>query len=231
MNISIVIPAYNEEKYLPKTLASIKKLETKPAEVIVIDSGSTDKTALIAHSFGVKVIDVPKRGIGLARQTGLLSAKGPIIAFTDADTVVPPNWLTIIEKTLSEPGVAGVVGSFLVSDGPFPYRFHSNCLQSSLMEFMYHLGLPTAAGQNMAFYKDAALKAGGFPSNFKMVEDNEMYRRLKTQGIVRFRRDLLVTSSGRRGREGLLLPIRYFVAFIFYFLLGRGDIIGFKDFR
>src|SRR5512143_1531574 len=99
MTISVVIPAYNEEKYLPRTLESLKKLDRKPDEIVVVDGGSTDKTASIAREHGATVITVAHRGIGFARDKGLMKATGDIVAYTDADTVVPHDWLTKIETT------------------------------------------------------------------------------------------------------------------------------------
>jgi glycosyltransferase involved in cell wall biosynthesis len=231
MKISVVIPAYNEENYLPATLDALHKQTRKPDEIVVINGGSTDTTALIAKNNGAKVVTVPHRGIGFARQRGLEESTGDIIAYTDADTIVPIDWLATIEQALNEPSVVGIVGGFIVPDGKFFYRFFINHIQFPLWKFLYLLGLPAGAGQNMAFIKTAAIKAGGFPVNYKMVEDNEMFRRLKTQGKVIFNKDLTVTSSGRRGNEGFLLPFRYIAAFIIYFLFRRGDVIGFKDIR
>lgn len=86
MLISIVIPAYNEEKYIGKTLESIKKLNIPVGwelEIVVIDGSSTDDTAKAAKSFGAKVYTEPHKSIGFARQEGLKHASGEIVAFTE----------------------------------------------------------------------------------------------------------------------------------------------------
>src|SRR5437879_410088 len=103
MKISVVIPAYNEEEYLPKTLASLQAMDRKPDEVIIVDASSTDHTGQVIKKFGAKHILVQHRGIGFARQKGLEAATGDIVACTDADTTVPHNWLTRITETLSKP--------------------------------------------------------------------------------------------------------------------------------
>lgn len=231
MTISVVIPAYNEEKYLPDTLASLQKLDRKPDEIIVIDGGSTDKTADTAESYGATVVTVPHKGIGFARQKGLEAAVGDIIAYTDADTVVPSNWLNIIEETLSRNGVVGMFGTFHVPDGWWPYRLYINLIQTRLNQCMNWIGMPFACGQNMAFIRQKGLDAGGFPLDFKLAEDIEMARRLKTQGKVIYRPDSVVISSGRRGNEGLGLFVRIPKAFIYYFLFRKANKIGFPDMR
>ncbi|MBU1327181.1 glycosyltransferase [Patescibacteria group bacterium] len=231
MTISVVIPTFNEEKYLPTTLRSLQKLDTPPSEIIVVDGMSTDKTAEIAGKMGAKVLRVPHRGIGFARQKGLEIVKSEITAYTDADTVVPADWLTKIHTTLSSPGVVGVFGTFRVPSGWWVYRFWVNTIQQIANQILYWLGILMAAGQNMAFKTDAGRAVGGFPPEFKIAEDLEMMRRLKSQGNVIFRQDLVVLSSGRRGNEGPVLLWRIFKAFTYYFLFRRADKIGFPDIR
>lgn len=231
MTISIVIPAYNEEKYLPKTLESIAKLERKPYEVIVIDGGSTDKTAQVARNHGAKPITIQHRGIGYARQKGLEAATGDIIAFTDADTIVPHDWLSKIEKSLTHPGVAGVYSGFHVPDGWFPYWFFINYIQPISTFFSHYLGIPMAPGQNTAFLRRKGIEAGGYPTDFKIAEDLEMARRLRTVGKLVYLSNNFVISSGRRGDEGFPLFVRIFKAFVIYFFTRRADKIGFPDIR
>ena len=231
MTISVVIPAYNEEKYIPDTLNSLKKLDRLPDEIIVVDGDSTDKTAQVARQFGAKVIIVAHRGIGFARQKGVEAAKGEIIAFTDADTTIPHDWLTKIEATLTRPGVVGVFGTFRIPSGWWVYRVWINVFQPIANQILYWFGMPMAAGQNIAFLKDTAIAVGGFPTDFKIAEDMEMARRLKTKGKVVFRQDLVVLSSGRRGDEGVALIWRTFKAFTYYFFFRRADKIGFPDIR
>jgi glycosyltransferase involved in cell wall biosynthesis len=231
MTISVVIPAYNEEKYLPRTLESLKKLDRKPDEIIVVDGGSTDATANVARQNGATVIVVPHRGIGFARDKGLEKAKGDIIAFTDADTVVPHDWLTKIEETLSRPGTAGVFGTFRVPDGWWVYRYYVNWFQPWLNQIYYWFGIYMAPGQNMAFNRKVGLAVGGFPEDFKIAEDIEMVTRLKKKGKVILRQDLIVSSSGRRGNEGPALMTRMIKAFFLYFIFKKANRIGFPDMR
>ncbi len=231
MKVSVVIPAYNEEKYLPKTLESINQLDRKPDEVIVIDGGSTDGTVAVAKRYGAKPITVAHRGIGYARQKGVEHCQGDIIAFTDADTIVPHDWLTKIVETLQKPEVAAVYSGFHVPDGWFLYRFFINYIQPIVLLFQHVIGLPMAPGQNTAFWKKKAIEAGGYPEDFKIAEDLEMARRLRTVGKVSYHWDNYVTSSGRRGDEGFALFSRIFKVFFIYFTTRRADKIGFPDIR
>jgi len=231
MTISVVIPAYNEEELLPKTLASLRKLDRKPDEIIIVDASSTDKTAEVAKKVGAIVITVPKSTIGFSRQKGLEKATGDIVAFTDADALLPPDWLTRIERALSKPGVVGYFGGFHVFDGPVMYKFFINMVQPIWNVILFALfRMPMATGQNMAFYRTLALDAGGFPENFRMAEDIEIARRMMTKGKIIFTQREYVQASGRRGFEKGLL-IRIIKVFFLYFLFRKADTIGFPDVR
>ena len=231
MNISIVIPAFNESALLPATLRSIKKLRRKPDEIIVVDNGSTDNTAAIARRFGVKIVRVPTKGIGLVRQKGLEAATGDIVAFTDADTTVPPDWLSKIEHAFTKSDIVGVFGTYKIHHGDMIFKFHMNHLQDPLAKALYRLGFPMVAGANFAVMRKAAIDAGGFPVQFRMMEENEMARRLMKIGRVHYEPDIVVVTSGRRGNEGFGMIPRYIGAFLCYLVLKRGDLFSFTDIR
>ena len=231
MTISVVIPAYNEENFLPATLKSIQNLSRKPDEVIIIDGGSTDKTAKIGKSYNAKVFTVEHRGIGYARQKGLENATCDIVTYTDADTVVPKDWLTKIEKSLSMPGVSAVYSGYNVTDAWLVYWFYINYICPFIFYFSHILGIPVGGGQNIAFWRKKGIESGGFPTDFKSVEDFEMLKRLKTVGKVIYRTDNFVTSSGRRGNEGFSMIVRVIKGFIIYFITGKADKFDFPDIR
>jgi glycosyltransferase involved in cell wall biosynthesis len=93
MRVSIVIPAYNEERSIGRDLAQIhKSMEefTEPWELVVVDDGSTDATAELAREAGAVVVSHPvNRGTGAARKTGVRHARGEIVVMTDADGTYP----------------------------------------------------------------------------------------------------------------------------------------------
>lgn len=231
MTISIVIPAYNEEKYLPKTLESIAQLDRTPDEVIVIDGGSTDDTARVAQLHGAKPITIEHRGIGYARQKGLEAASGDIAAFTDADTLVPRDWLTHIEESLASPGVVGVYSGYKIDEGQLFYKIFINFVHPIIWKVSHALHMEVPGGQNIAFLRKKGLEAGGFPVEFQSVEDYEMIRRLKLVGNVVYRHDNYVVSSGRRGKEGISMIFRVSIGMIKYFITRKADTFYFPDIR
>ena len=89
--ISIIIPAYNEEKYLPKLLECIKKQTYKGYEIIVADAGSKDRTGQIAKKYGCKVVKGGMPAVG--RNNGAKVAKGNILLFLDADVQINRDFI------------------------------------------------------------------------------------------------------------------------------------------
>ena len=102
MKISLIIPAYNEEKYLGECLKHVAENGTALFETIVIDNASTDRTVEIAKSFPfVRIVHESKKGLTQARECGLSSATGDVIAFIDADTKMPSGWVERMIKVFS----------------------------------------------------------------------------------------------------------------------------------
>src|SRR5690242_4869767 len=96
MTISVIIPAFNEERFLPQTLQHLhqatKYLGAAPdrhVEIIVVDNASSDRTAEIALAAGAKVISVPEHNIAKVRNAGAAAASGELLVFLDADTLIP----------------------------------------------------------------------------------------------------------------------------------------------
>jgi glycosyltransferase involved in cell wall biosynthesis len=107
MKFSIIIPAYNEEQYLPRLLDSIDVARSNysggpdSVEVIVADNDSNDRTAEIATARGARVVRVEKRRIAAARNGGGHAARGEIVCFIDADSAVHPQTFNAIERTIA----------------------------------------------------------------------------------------------------------------------------------
>ena len=114
MNLSIIIPAFNEADYLPSTLDSIRCASERlqscadvGVEVIVVDNNSTDGTAAVAEAMGATVVSEPVQGIGRARNRGVSVAEGDVLVFVDADVTVPVTLLEVVHQVMSDPGCIG----------------------------------------------------------------------------------------------------------------------------
>lgn len=193
--ISVVIPAYNEEKLLPGCLQTVlsQNLPRSAYEVIVVNNASTDQTALLAHQSGAKVIFEGQKGYVSALRRGIKTARGEIVAITDADSRVPPDWLAKIEKQFEQdPQLVGLGGTYGFIDGSFLVR---RLLAPVLQKVVFEL-----AGPNMAFRKKAYEETGGFDPRVNLAADAIFSTKIRRVGKVKIDRTSRVLVSARRLR-------------------------------
>lgn len=95
-SISCIIPAWNAEKFLAEAVASVQSQSHPVDEIIVVDDGSTDRTAEVAAALpGVTLIRQENAGVGVARNTGIAAARGALLSFNDADDLWTPNKIAL----------------------------------------------------------------------------------------------------------------------------------------
>ena len=121
MRLSFVVPAYNEEAYLPACLESILAQTRdlgEPVEIIVVNNASTDRTREVALGYpGVRVVDEPRKGLTFARQAGFAASTGELIANVDSDSRLTPGWVEQVLTTFAtEPKMVALSGPFVYYD-------------------------------------------------------------------------------------------------------------------
>jgi glycosyltransferase involved in cell wall biosynthesis len=168
--VSIVIPAWNEEANILKTLHSLAQNEFDfNCELIVVNNNSTDNTQIIIDELKVKSFTETIPGIGPARQKGLVNAKGKYILCCDSDTIYPPTWIATMTETMisnEKKGVTAIFGSYslLPSEGQnrLLYAVHEQ-LGSSVRMFKYRKRLFLAVfGFNFGFLRSEGIASKGF---------------------------------------------------------------------
>lgn len=209
--ISVIIPAYNEEKYIGNCLQSIRNQKFKDYELIVVDNNSTDNTSKIAVSFGARVVKEPKQGMTPARERGFREAKADIIARTDADTIVSPNWLKTINDTFKKhPEVIAMTGPWLSSNN-IPHEItnsYSYFLSVTLGKLMSgHIFL---AGPNMALRKSIWEKIKITHSDNKVHEDMDLACHLAPYGKMVFSKRMKIIFSYRKLGEDPIKGIKLY---------------------
>lgn len=201
MKISIVVPAFNEEKYIGKCLKSIINQKVPADEIIVIDNNSTDKTKLIAEKLRIKVIGEEKQGMIHARNKGFESAKYEIIARCDADCIVPEDWVKKILENFKNKNIAALSGpiifhdSFLKSVSIHPSHLYLESLR------ILSKGNRYLVGPNMAITKDIWKKVKTIVNldDSKIHEDIDLSLNIiKLRGKIGYDKTLIVESSSRR---------------------------------
>lgn len=231
--ISVIIPAYNEEKKIGECLDSlVNQSIAQKFEVIVVDNNSKDKTAEIARRYesklNLKIVVQKIKGRGATRQKGFHQAKGKIILSTDADTIIPPSWTEKFSKTLQESNAVAITGTCRIIDCGFFINIIFNILQPLSMR-IYRLifGHYWLSGFSFGIYKDVYKKSGGFNKNLNAQEDIDLSFRVSKVGQIKFIPNLPVIFSGRRFKNGLLIKglLSYVTTFIGYFFYKNEKVI------
>ncbi len=208
--ISFVIPAYNEELMLPRTLASIKEAlkETQlQAEIIVVDNNSSDQTAAIAKECGAdKVVFEPVNNIATARNAGAAASSGDALLFVDADTLISKPLLEEALAALRSGSVCGG-GARLAFDEEMPGFFGFTVKAWNLLSPLFKI----AAGSFIFCRRDAFEGAGGFDQSLYAAEDVAMSAKLKSWGRKNSKAFVILRnacrSSARRIKKGRRLHL------------------------
>lgn len=220
--VSIVIPAYNEEAELLKSLSSFSEL-TIPykTELIIANNNSTDRTQELLDTVGVKSVFQPLKGVSYARQAGLETAKGIYILNGDADSIYSPNWGTQhIEILKKNPTVTCVYGrySFIPTEDSSRFRLalHELAAETAYALRSKQMEPASVRGCNFAYRKADALKIGGFKHNLDRsttarCEDGWMALELSEIGKIYYlgTSDQVWTSSRRLLENCSLLKATY----------------------
>jgi glycosyltransferase involved in cell wall biosynthesis len=183
--VSVVVCAYDAERTLAECLDSLRQLRYPDFEVVVIDDGSTDRTREIASGYdGFRVISQANRGLSAARNAGIQAASGSIVAFTDADCAVDPDWLTFLVHRLLSGDLAGVGGPNLP---PAEEHWVAQCVARAPGGPTHVLVTDWEAehipGCNMAFWRDRLLAVGMFDPAFRVAGDDvDLCWRLQNSG-------------------------------------------------
>ncbi|BAV10234.1 Glycosyl transferase family 2 [Filimonas lacunae] len=227
-DVSIMIPAWNEQDNIFRTLSSLSASRSKYSiEIVVINNNSTDNTQKVLDELGVRSFFQPEQGTSFARQMGLEKARGKYHLCADSDTFYPPDWVDLMVKPMdNSSNVVGVYGRYAfvpsAGDGRFLFFVYEKItgilvrLRKSKREHLNVLGF------DMGFITETGRTTGGF--NVKNVrkfdnaagsdyfvdeaEDGRMALNLKTKGVLKLvthPRAVVFTSSRRLKAEGGLV--------------------------
>ncbi|MEM5794567.1 MAG: glycosyltransferase [Candidatus Aenigmatarchaeota archaeon] len=229
--ISVIVPTLNEEKLIEACLKSIKNQDYKGKyEIIVADGKSKDKTVEIAKNYADKVVIAEKKGIAIERNTGARVAKGEILFFVDADTILCFNTLSEISKAFKKKNVVGACCP-LVPLSSKARDFLIYWLYDQLAKASIKTKTPHIAGGCCAYRKDAFEKIGGFNEKLKVYEDIDLSRRISKLGKIVFVENTIALTSPRRieawGRTKA--AGRYIYSYLSYLL--RGKSIGYNKYK
>lgn len=244
MKVSFVIPAHNEEAIVGKCIKSVLlEIERSgaDADVVVVNNASDDRTKEVASKFpSVRVVDEFNKGLTYARSAGMRATDGEIIANIDADTILPPGWLTTVVSRFSDDSrLVGLSGPFIYYDlsafdrvfvkvfyaiGYLIHLFNHHILRSGAM----------LQGGNFVIRRNALESVGGFDTSIEFYgEDTDVACRLAKVGKVVWTWKLPIYASGRRLKaEGMItMGWRYTLNHLSVAIVGRPATKSYKDIR
>lgn len=211
LKISVVIPVYNEEKYIGACLESLMKQTEQADEIIVVNNNSTDNSVKIIKQFPVRILKEKKQGMTHARNKGFNEAQYEIIARTDADTILPSNWIKQVKKRFADERIVAVSGPAEFYD--LPELIHNTHWQTKAAWVKVIITYNTIVrqilkhdclfGPNYAFRKSAwdQIKNSICLDDKQVHEDLDMAIHIAPLGKVKFYRSLMVKTSVRRWKK------------------------------
>jgi len=205
--ISVIIPAYNEERFLGATLENVEeavreyhKKHPHPVEVVVVNNNSTDRTEEVAREYGARVVFEGKNQIAASRNAGGRAAQGKIIAFLDADDHMSSNLLTIVHEMMMSGNFIGGGVAKIFRDNAHPLAV---LLESYNNMARRVLGMSTGL---IYTTKETFSRLGGFDERYYAAEEGAFVVSMKRLGKKEGRKfgnisEGHVTKSGRKFKE------------------------------
>ena len=222
--ISVVVPTYNEEQNIERCLESLadQTVPRETYEVIVVDGNSKDRTRELAEPLADSVFIQKSKRVGGARNDGVMAASGEVVATTDADCILPRDWVERIGRNFAEREIVQLYGTvYPIEDGV------RNRLSLVGANTFSRLGYHTRTiyftlGCNTAFDRDAFIRAGMYRC-IDAGDDLEIAQRMRRIGKVYLDPDLAVGFSMRRYQQfGTIKSISEWL----YIVLRGGDAGG-----
>jgi glycosyltransferase involved in cell wall biosynthesis len=190
--ISIIIPAHNEQGYLPGTLDALTRQNYPWMEVIVVANGCSDGTAEGAQGRCHRLIVLSQKSLGIARNLGARMAKGELLVFLDADTNLEPLALRVIAQRFSEADAAGTV------KGQPDCEVSAYRLFYAMKNFLHSSSLHSGSSGVIICWKKDFLRAGGFDEGLEVRENSDLIWRLRKFGGYKYIGEVTATTSMRR---------------------------------
>jgi glycosyltransferase involved in cell wall biosynthesis len=163
--VSVVIPVLNGEETIGACLSALMKSDypRECSEFLLVDNGSTDRTAEIARQYPVRVLGEPRRGPAQARNRGIRASRGDVVAFTDADCFVSTGWIRELVAAFANADVGAVAGEILPFPPRTPAERHASRIRHLSPErYIGRRIFPFAVAANLAFRREVFSQVGLF---------------------------------------------------------------------
>lgn len=182
---SVIVPARNAEATLGRCLEALAAQTVPPErlEIVVVDDGSTDRTAAVAEEHDALVVKGHGEGPGAARNRGVAASSGPVLLFTDADCEPCQEWAESLLEALEKNEAAGAKGTYRSSQTAWTARFVQAEYESRYRSKNANEPIDFVDTYSAAYRREVFEKAGGFDETFPVDEDQELSYRLAGDGV------------------------------------------------
>jgi len=197
VTFSIIVPAFNEEKTVEKTLKALKNQTFKDFEIIVKDGGSTDRTVELAKKYADRIVCKSDFSAADARNQGVAYAKGIFLVFVDADTELPRDTLERFARQLQNKEIVGGSCRKIPQNGDVIDRIIYEFVNISTF-FSYYLHIGGAHGNCMLIRKNVFKAINGFNPKIRIAEEQDLVRKARRFGKFIFSLHIYVFESARR---------------------------------
>ena len=207
LRISVIVCAHNEAQFVGPCLHSLLAQTRVPDEILVVNNASTDETGAVAQQIpNVRVVDEPRKGLVVARETGRRASAGDLLVYLDADCRAPLRWLELIERHfMCDPALIALSAPYRFYDWDWwgrllirAYDFTLAPATQLLVKYILRIGTIFYGG-NFAVRREALARIGGFDTAIEFHgEDTNVGRRLFALGRVRLFHDCYLYTSARR---------------------------------
>lgn len=211
MDVSVVVCTLNEEKRIRNALEHLRAQSfSGEYEIILADGNSSDRTLEIARPFVDRLVVEQVRRISAERQAGAQIARGGILAFTDADSSAPADWLATGMKPFEDERVVAVYGAVYFNDATPEEDRLARLAMPTFQSVFEFLGLSNPIGSNLFIRKSAFDAIGGFNTQLVTCEDLDLIKRVKKKGPIRYSPKTEMHVSARRIQKWGYLYYVYF---------------------
>jgi glycosyltransferase involved in cell wall biosynthesis len=200
--ISVIIPTYNEEANITTCLQSLSNqtIRRNEYEIIVVDGNSKDNTCELAQAYADEVMTQTSTKVAGARNDGVLRARGDIVATTDADCIIPPDWLEIIKNDFESHDIVQLYGIVYPIEEGLKHKIYLTSANTFSRVGYYTRSLYYSLGCNTAFDKKAFIEAGMYRC-IDAGDDVEIALRMRKLGRVMLDDRMKVGFSMRRFQQ------------------------------
>jgi glycosyltransferase involved in cell wall biosynthesis len=211
--ISVIIPAHNEEKYINQTIQSVLNQTYPSVEIIAVPNGCTDNTHSVIQTImdkspaSTRILSINQKQahVSLARNKGADIAKGEILVFLDADTVLEPNSLSLIAQKFTQDHSSATLK---IAPDQFQLSYAMYCgIKNNINKLHFYKGISGV----FICHKKHFTQVGGFNKNLQLKEHKDLRKRLDNLGKYTYINAIATTSMRRHKAKGLLKNVGFWI--------------------